>query len=142
MNPYEYKVSLRITHPSIDPQIITGTLGLKPTRSWQAGSPRQTPKGEKLEGNNKNSYWCASLNNGSALLSEETPLESYLLEKTTLLKEHSGFLGNIKESDGKIEYFIGIFGNKNLGCEFNSELLLSINNLGIELLLDIYPNEE
>jgi hypothetical protein len=142
MNPYEYKVSLRITHPSIDPQIITGTLGLKPFRSWQEGSLRQTPKGKLLEGKNNKSYWSAQLTNGDSISSEEIPLESYLLEKTNLLKEYSGFLGNIKESGGKIEYFIGIFGNKNLGSEFGTELLTSMNNLGIELSLDVYPDEK
>lgn len=142
MNPYEYKVSLRIRHPTIDPQIISSTLGLKPSRIWQAGTPRKTPNGENLEGINKETYWSAQLSNGKNILSEEEALESYLLEKTNYLNKYSGFLGKLKETQGTLEYFIGVFGNKNMGCVFNSELLTSINSLGIEIALDIYPGEE
>lgn len=142
MNPYEYKVSLRITHPTMDPHIITGTLGKEPFRSWQAGSPRKTPKGDPLEGVYKETYWSARLTKNESISSEEVPLESFLLEETNLFKNHSSFLGNIKDSGGKIEYFIGVFGNSNMGCEFNTELLTSINNLGIELSLDIYSSEK
>ena len=142
MNPYDYKVSLRITHPTMDPSIITNTLGLKPSHSWKAGEPRETPNGENLDGINVQSYWTAQLTNGNNISSEKIQLESFLLDKNYLLKQHASFFSSIKESKGNIEYFIGIFGNKNMGCVFNSELLTSTNDLGIELSLDIYPYEE
>jgi len=85
MYTYEHKVSLRITHPTIDPQSITNTLGLKPSRSWQVGTPRKTPNGGELEAINIETYWSAQLSNGKIILSEEVPLESYLLEKTNIL---------------------------------------------------------
>ena len=140
MNPYEYKVSLRIIHPNIDPQIISNTLGIKPSRCWQAGTSRATPSAKVLEGVNKNSYWTAQLSDGHALLSTDVPLEDYLLEKNNLLMEYSQFFNDLIETQGKAEYFIGIFADRNIGCEFSSKLLKSLSNLGLELSLDIYPN--
>ncbi len=141
MNPYEYNVSLRIKHPSIDPQIITSTLELNPFRTWQAGTSRTTPKGTKLEGINKETYWCAQLSNGENISSEEMSLEKYLLDNTNFFKKYSGFFSKLKESEGTVEYFIGIYGSKNMGCVLNSELLTNINAIGIDIALDIYPYE-
>ena len=54
--------------------------------------------------------------------------------------EYSQFFNDLIETQGKAEYFIGIFADRNIGCEFSSKLLKSLSNLGLELSLDIYPN--
>ena len=45
MNDYCYAVSLRITHPKIDPAIITTEVGINPFRAYMFGDQRVTPKG-------------------------------------------------------------------------------------------------
>jgi hypothetical protein len=40
MSEYEFTVSLRIRHPSIEPSRITETLGIEPQHTWKAGEAR------------------------------------------------------------------------------------------------------
>jgi len=41
MSEYEFTISLRIRHPSVDPRTITETLGIEPQYTWKAGEPRR-----------------------------------------------------------------------------------------------------
>jgi hypothetical protein len=52
------KVSFRLRHSSLDLQPIATAIGLPVARIWTAGQPRQTPRGDRLEGVYKESY-CA-----------------------------------------------------------------------------------
>jgi hypothetical protein len=54
-------VSLRIRHPSCDPNEITRELGLSPDHSWGCGEPRRSDGGMLLGGTRHDSYWTASL---------------------------------------------------------------------------------
>ena len=59
MHPYTYKVSLRIFHPTIDPQVITDTLSLQPSTIHKVGERRATPTGTLLDGHYDQSYWSS-----------------------------------------------------------------------------------
>ena len=52
------KVSLRLTHPSMDLTDIANAVGLPIARIWVAGKDRKTPRDEPLEGVYQGSY-CA-----------------------------------------------------------------------------------
>jgi hypothetical protein len=54
-------VSLRVRHPSCDPNEITGELGLAPEHSWACGEPRRSDAGMPLGGVRHDSYWMATL---------------------------------------------------------------------------------
>ncbi|MGH8176141.1 MAG: DUF4279 domain-containing protein [Steroidobacter sp.] len=54
-------VSLRIRHPSIDPNEITSELGLTPDHAWACGEPRRSEGGLPLGGKRHDSYWTANL---------------------------------------------------------------------------------
>ena len=41
MGAYEFTLSLRIRHPSIEPGEITRNLGIEPQHTWRAGDPRR-----------------------------------------------------------------------------------------------------
>ena len=57
MSGYQFSISLRIEHPSMDPARITKGLSVEPIRAWQAGMARTTPKGAPLAGTYRESYW-------------------------------------------------------------------------------------
>src|SRR5262245_64022542 len=59
------QVSLRIKHPSIDPDEITEALALTPEHCWACGDPRMSDSGTTLGGTRRNSYWSARLPAGS-----------------------------------------------------------------------------
>lgn len=61
MSAYEFTISLRIRHPSIDPSTITGTLGIEPPHTWKAGAPRRDSGGEDLTGVYRDSYWMGTV---------------------------------------------------------------------------------
>jgi hypothetical protein len=54
-------VSLRIRHPSCDPNEITSELGLAPEHAWACGEPRRSEAGMPLGGVRHDSYWMATL---------------------------------------------------------------------------------
>src|SRR5205807_10497461 len=56
MSEYEFTISLRIRHPTIDPAAITRMLGMEPQHTWHSGAPRRGPAGEALDGVYRESY--------------------------------------------------------------------------------------
>jgi hypothetical protein len=56
-----YTFTLRIKHPSFDPDEITSALGISPDHAWACGEPRRSEAGLTLGGARRNSYWSATL---------------------------------------------------------------------------------
>lgn len=139
MYPYRYAVSLRIWHPTILPDDITEKVGLQLRRKWKVGESRATPQGDTLKGINKQTYWTASLHKGKNLSSRRCALEDFLIAQVSKLKKSERYFRHIRKTGGHIEFFVGLFCNKNMGAEITSSLLTSMGHLGIDLSLDIYP---
>jgi hypothetical protein len=78
MSEYEFTISLRVRHPSIDPAAVTQTLGIEPQHTWKAGAPRCGPTGEALEGVYRESYWLGRLMEEPQLSSARVSVESVL----------------------------------------------------------------
>ena len=139
MAPYSYVISLRISHPDIDPEEITRILSLTPARTHKTGDPRQTPKGKPLEGIYKETYWYTQLVPEGERSSGDEPLEDFLFETVEELQQFSNFFSRVRAEEGHIDLFIGIFGNRNYGFELPPKMLMAIGELGIALSFDIYP---
>ena len=60
--PLPFQLSLRIRHPSIDPQSISRELQIEPEHSFQAGQPRQLRSSVAPATVHTESYWLAALN--------------------------------------------------------------------------------
>src|ERR1700759_2159639 len=95
-----YKLSIRIRHPSLDPDTISARLGLKPVRQWGVGSARATATGHPLEGVHTSTYWSCevSAGHGSALIEA-------LRGFSTEMSNHDKFLHELRDSGGDVEYF-------------------------------------
>jgi len=137
--PYSYSVSLRISHPSMDPTTLTKSLRLKPSNAWKAGEPRRTPTGKPLKGNNRSSFWTARLIQKRFATTPSRSLEAALATEVQRLKRHGALLRRIKKGGGRTELFVGIFGeNGFFGGELDTKLLADLSKLGLSLGLDIY----
>lgn len=138
--PYSYTVSLRISHPTIDPGTLTKSLRLKPSNAWKLGEPRRTPTGKPLN-NNRNSFWTARLIQKRFATTPGRSLQSALTVEIRRLKKHGALLRRIQKHGGRAELFIGIFGENsfNFGAELDTKLLTDLSKLGLSLGLDIYP---
>ena len=142
MPDYQFCVSLSITHPTVNPNEITGILDIKPSKIQTVGEPRISYKGESLEGLNKESFWRADLHQEKRLHSNDIYLEDFLAKQNEKIKIHKEYLNSLVESGGYIEYFIGWFseGTINMSATFTPDLLQSTADLNISIGLDVYPD--
>jgi hypothetical protein len=131
--PFRYDMSLRITHPTMSPQQIFDRLGLQAQRMWEAGQDRVTPTGTPLSGAYKETYCTFDL-----ARSREDELERFIKHSNKNLQRHKRFLRQISSTGGSVEYFVGMYLEKNHGVVFSPELLHELATLQIALSLDLY----
>jgi hypothetical protein len=142
MNPYEFTVSLRIRHPSLDPAQITSSLDLAPKNAWRAGTPRRGPNDEPLPGMYRETYWSAPLGEDSWRRSAPIALEPFLLNHLRLLAAHADFLQQLVAEGGSCELFVGLAGSGEIGLEVPPPLLRLLADLHCTLSFDIYHDEQ
>ena len=138
MNPFRYKISLRLRHPEMDPDEISAALKMQPRFKSKAGQPRRTPLGLPLEGTYHESYWSSRCAEGSGFDLADT-LESLVQE----LEAHREFLAGFCATGGSIEYFIGWFTDgKNTGVTLSWGLQRRLADLRVDLGLDVYGGSD
>jgi len=137
MQPYEYSVSFRVFHPSVDPSEITQEFGIEPSRAWKMGDPRATPTGTPLKGTYPETYWYTDL--CSVVDAAEEDLESALVRFLHGLREHQQFLLAVRESGGRAELYVGVHGPASYGFEFVPSLLAELASIGVTLGIEVYP---
>lgn len=137
MHPYRYDVSLRVTHPAMDPQQICNGLGLKARRKWKVGENRQTPAGIPLLGVYKETYCCFDL-----AAPQVCELERFIIRCNKRLESHRRFLRRISSTGGSAEYFIGMYLDSNHGVEFSPDVLAQLTKLQIRLSFDLYAGSD
>lgn len=137
MHPYTYKVSLRIRHPTMDPQIFTETLGMQPWVARHAGEPRATSTSPWLEGNHRKTYWTSRLTPP-----DDSDIETFLVRTVKSLTPHRLLFRELRDTGGELELFIGLFASGgNIGATLPHDLMVAIGDMGIDLGLDIYDYE-
>jgi len=127
-----YEVSLRLRHPTMDPDEISSSLDLKPRITWRSGEQRRTSTGLVLEGSYDQSYWVGSLPVDSSQQSLIDTLELYLRN----LESRAEFMRAFHDTGGNAEFFVGWYGTG--GATFAWDLLERCAFLRIELGMDVY----
>lgn len=130
-----FKISFRISHPTMDIEQISAALELQPNYKQQVGAGRKTPKGKTLDGIYKKTYWSYTIASD-----DEIGLVKTINSFNVFLKKRSTFLKEINSSGGQLEYFIGIFTSSNYAELFDWPLLKQCAQLKIALHLDFYPS--
>src|SRR6185437_7775143 len=92
MSEYEFTISLRIRHPTIDPAMITTTLGIQPQHTWRVGQPRCDPAGAEVGGVHHDSYWMGRLMDEPQLSSDRVSVERVILTTLSQLRGSQSFL--------------------------------------------------
>ena len=132
-NQFEYYVSFRATHPTLDPAEIAGQLGLEAKVSWAAGAPRKTPKGTPLGGLREESYCAFTI--GS---SDDGALAECLEAAVARLRHAGDFLREIRATGGSLMFYVSWFTDGDTGEVFDAALLRDMADLGIELGINAY----
>lgn len=136
--PYRFKISLRLTHPSEDLSECSAEFGLEPSRQWKVEDPRTTPHGNPLDGVRRESYWTSPLDTAA-----HNDLEGALAQVAQRLCEHAPFLSGHARSGGSAEIFIGFFLESfNTGFSLEPSLLAKYASLGVALDFDMYGTDD
>jgi hypothetical protein len=139
MSEYEFTISLRLRHPSIDPTEITQTLGITPQHTWKAGDPRRDPGGGTLEGVYRESYWMGRLMQEPAQSPVQVSIESVLLQTLAHLRRSNSFLERLDAEGGIAELHVSLFAREDLQLELSAQSLALLGRLGLAIALDIHP---
>lgn len=134
--PY-YRISLAIRHPNMDPADITRALGLRPTRSWLAGSERRTPAGTRLSGINVNSYWTT----GKDAVGKRAFFDG-VIEMIQQLESLSDFLGLVTSTGGTVDITVNLPGRVNVGDTIAASDLARLSRLNVNLGVEVFPHFE
>lgn len=140
MSDYEFTMSLRIRHPSVEPAEITRTLGLEPQHTWRAGESRRDPAGEALEGSYRESYWLARLMPEPALSSQHVGVESEMTRALAQLRKSFAFLQGLTADGGVVELLVTIFAREDFRLEFAADSLVVLGRLGATVAVEVKPH--
>jgi hypothetical protein len=140
MNAYEFTISLRLRHPTIDPASITQTLGIEPQHTWKAGDTRRDPVGGELGGAHRESYWMARLMEAPELSSEALSVESVLMQTLTQLRRSHSFLEQLTIEGGVAELHVSLFARENFRLDLPAAALALLGRLGLAVALDVHPH--
>lgn len=141
MNDYEFTIALCIRHPTIDPSVITQSLGIEPQHTWKAGEPRCGPAGEELDGVYHQSYWTGRLMEEPQLSSERTTVESVLLQTLSQLRRSYDFLQQLSTDGGTAELTVSIFARGVFRLDLSPESSALLGRLQLTIAFDIHPHQ-
>ena len=135
-NVFDYAVSLRLRHPSRDPESFTAVLGLLPKISDKAGERRNRP-GRELGFVSRESYWVHELSPAPG-----QRFEDFLTSWLKRLSAHEAVFHQLSAEGGKAELFVGFFmESQSCGIELTPSLMGDCAALGLELGICLYgPN--
>jgi hypothetical protein len=135
---YEYKIALQLWHPSIEPDVVSRSLGLESQVSWRAGEAAETPAGTPLGFDRKQSYWYGGVEALSWRSSDEVPAERQLETLIAHLAPRRDFLQQFGREGGRAIVGISLHGCGNYGLVFSPDTLRKCAELGLSLATDIY----
>ena len=125
------KASFRILGDTLEPDEVSGILGLQPTRSGRRGE-RMSPSSSKTL--LRKSVWILQ-----TPLSDQAPLQDHLEWLLDTLEPKRDAIGEFTKQY-ETDFFCGFSSeNGQGGCTFESSLLARLANLGVPLVLDLYP---
>ena len=142
MQRYNFSIALRIWHPNIDPAIITGKLGLPSSNSAKFGQPRQTPKGQPLDGTYAESYWHADPFERGEYSSTDDFAEDVLVDVLKLLSPHRQFLLLLRKQGARLHLQVSSFSVRNYALELSPQLLACCAELGLSFVHDVYSQAQ
>jgi hypothetical protein len=132
-----YSVSLHVSHPDIDPELISRALALQPThRATRMGEVKTTPKGTPREGRWEFSHWSHNFE-----IVQDGELAAFMWRLTEMLEPHGDFLRRIVDEGGAVECFVGIFTDTNCDQILPFDLLGKLAELRVDLRLDLYGSK-
>ncbi|HJY41307.1 MAG TPA: hypothetical protein VJ303_08725 [Steroidobacteraceae bacterium] len=142
---YPFQLSLRIRHPSIDPEEISRRLGIDAEHSFRAGEPRESGR-SSVAPVHAESYWLGTLDPATLLLGTAfdpqigpqthaiafSVLDSALVAVISgLLRSHADFFRQLQSEGGEVRLIVAISGRKARGFTLTPQLGKALSELRI-----------
>lgn len=140
MSEYEFTISLRIRHPTIDPATISATLGIQPQHTWRAGQPRRDSAGAELGGTHHDSYWMGRLMDAPQLSSDSVSVERVLLTTLSQLRRAQSFLEHLNADGGVAELLVSLYARDDFRLELPADSLTLLGRLHLAIALDVHSH--
>lgn len=138
MQNYTYKISIRIWHPTIDPDVITEALNIQPNRTCMSGLQRATPNGTLLDGFYRESYWYADPYKRGECASTDYLAEDLIAEVVALLEPSVAFIHKLIDEHGRVELLVSTYGDRNYAIELTPSMLSRLAALRVSYVQDVY----
>jgi hypothetical protein len=146
---YPFQLSLRIRHPSIDPEQVSRQLGIDAEYSFRAGEPREAGRGTVTPVHGE-SYWLATLDPATLLLGTTFDLglipavnpqthamalgalDSALIVLTSsVLRRHAEFFRRLQSEGGEVRLIVAVSARKARGFTLTPHLGKALSDLRI-----------
>jgi hypothetical protein len=153
---YPFQLSLRIRHPSIDPEEISRRLGIDAEHSFRAGEPREAG-GSTVAPVHAESYWLGTLDPAGLLLGTAFDLGARplpeisrtiafgVLDTTltvltgTVLVRHREFFHQLQSEGGEVRLIVALSARKARGFTLTPHLGRALSNLRIPVDIELTP---
>ena len=142
MFEFTYTVNLIVVHPSMDPELITQALGLKPELESKAGADLVNKRGQSRMRKAALTHWSCRLHEEPKLNSQSMPLGEYLNSCIENLKPNQDLFKRINAEGGEIQFRIGWHSDSSYTTGvLGYETLATCGTLGIGVELNVIASE-
>jgi hypothetical protein len=144
-----FEISLRIRHPSIDPNRISHELKVEPEHCFKAGEPRESSSGIAATAVHAETYWLGSLTgitSTTSLMSGLAPRAKVMrataqmslgvaLDTSVIafLRPHSEFIRQIQSEGGQICLLVEIPTQTLSGFTLSAQCSRVLSDLGVSI---------
>jgi hypothetical protein len=148
---YPFQLSLRIRHPSIDPEQVSRQLGFDADHSFRAGDPREGGR-SSVALVHAESYWLGTLDPLTMMpgtpfdpkISPQTHvaafgmLDSALIVVTSgLLRRHAEFFRQLQQEGGEVRLIVALSARKARGFTLTPQLGRALSDLRIPVDIEL-----
>ena len=137
MNEFDYTVSLRIRHPSIDPTKLTTMLGFAPQYSWRAGDRKPEVSSESGSPTYRETYWLGRLPSPGADI-PDLPFENAIMLAVLHIQRIDESWNELVATGGSAHIIVEIFGGRDLTLDLSPGTLAMLARFGVAISVDVH----
>jgi len=142
--PGRYDIRLIFRHPSIDPEDITKTLGLEPSKQIRVGDRVIGLDGRPRRGIERQSSWSLWVTYDYEEPDLDAPgprVDERICAFLEPIVRHAPFVRRLAV-EGEAGLEINILGHSHFGCAIAPAVLRTIADLGLDLCVEVFPDSE
>ncbi|TJZ77339.1 hypothetical protein [Chitiniphilus eburneus] len=130
-------ISIRLMHKNSSVEAISRGMREQPTGSHEAGKPRFTPKGKRLNGFYTETHWFYRLEGR-----DDSNVDLAVEAANLWLEERGDFVKEFVCSGGTVDYYITLGAGRFCAFELPLNLINKCAELGVSLGVEVFLEEE